>query len=160
MDTLITTIDWNDRSTLEIPTLQQVMVASTWDAIVNAACLGRVTGSVGAKTEVDGVRYEIRGRRDVGPAPWFIPFTTDLWDVYLVTEDAAEKTGVNMDAYTTTEHQVWVQPSGGGFFAYRTDLVASVAHNWAKAWNEQPPSEHPGATFHVVKATTTYSLDD
>lgn len=62
-----------------------------------------------------------------------------------------------LDNYTNTEHQVWASTPGGGLFAYRTELIYSVAMNWAKSWNAKAPADVPeGTTFLHVVATTRY----
>lgn len=65
---------------------------------------------------------------------------------------------VDVTPYESTEHQVWVRSASGGLLAYRTGLIYSVARQWASAWNNNTPADLPGATFFVVKATTTYEV--
>lgn len=61
--------------------------------------------------------------------------------------------------YDGVDHQVWVLTPQGGFYAYRTGLIFSVARQWAEAWNNNPPGDVPtGSTFIRVKASTTYAI--
>lgn len=66
---------------------------------------------------------------------------------------------VDLAPYTDSTYQVWVWSENGGRFVYRENLIYSVAQNYAKAWNEQPPSDVPnGAAFIAVQATTTFEV--
>lgn len=63
----------------------------------------------------------------------------------------------SLDAYTETDHQVWVQAPTGGLYLYRGGLIYAVARSWAAAWNQQAPADvAPGSVFLAVAATTTF----
>jgi hypothetical protein len=69
-------------------------------------------------------------------------------------------TAPDMNPYTGTDFQVWVQEPSGAFYVYRDDARTSRdAQNWAAAWTETNPTDvQYGSTFHAVKATTTYAI--
>ena len=62
-------------------------------------------------------------------------------------------------AHTDTTYEVWVATADGEpVYRYRSELIPSVARNWASAWNQSKPADVTlsGATFVAVRATTTY----
>ncbi len=65
----------------------------------------------------------------------------------------------DLSPYTTNSNAVWVEWPSGGLFAYRTDLIYSVARLWAEQWNSDVPSDvPPGSKFHHVASTTTFKV--
>jgi hypothetical protein len=65
-----------------------------------------------------------------------------------------------MEAHTESTYQVWVAtPAGQPAYAYRTDLIYSVARRWTEAWNKDVPADvAPGSQFVAVEAVTTYRV--
>jgi hypothetical protein len=83
--------------------------------------------------------------------------------VFLARETATkEHTMTNIPADSVfvssmdTDNQVWVQTPQGGLYAYRTELIYSVARNWTESWNRKPPADVPEGTIFIRVASTGF----
>lgn len=64
-----------------------------------------------------------------------------------------------LDNLADTDYQVWASTPTGGLYAYRTELIYSVALNWSDSWNRNVPADVlPGTTFLAIRATTRFEV--